>query len=48
MSGYYNFFPRKSMNVSVKDKGEGKKILVAENDFEEGDEIYTVRLCADA
>ena len=41
MSGYYKFFPPKSMKVSAQDKG-GKKILVAEQDFENGDEIYTV------
>lgn len=39
--GYYNYFPAKSFNVSVQDKGS-KKILVAEKDFEAGDVIYTV------
>ncbi|KAI0346773.1 MAS20-domain-containing protein [Trametopsis cervina] len=37
---YYNYFPAKSFNVSVQDKGS-KKILVAEKDFETGDVIYT-------
>ena len=33
------------MNVSVQEKGETKKkILVAEKDFEKGDQIYTVRM----
>lgn len=45
MSGYYKFFPPKAMNVSVQEKGETKKkILVAEQDFEKGDQIYTVRI----
>ncbi|KAI0089146.1 hypothetical protein BDY19DRAFT_944404 [Irpex rosettiformis] len=39
-SGYYNFFPAKSFNVSVQDQGN-KKILVAEKDFDAGDVIYT-------
>ncbi|PSR75045.1 hypothetical protein PHLCEN_2v9375 [Hermanssonia centrifuga] len=41
MLGYYEYFPQKRMNVSVKETGESKyKILVAEKDFEAGDVIY--------
>ncbi|KAL1937720.1 hypothetical protein VTO73DRAFT_12873 [Trametes versicolor] len=46
IEGYYDYFPPKRMNVSVKaGAGEGsqtmKKILVAERDFAEGEVIYT-------
>ncbi len=45
MLGYYEYFPQKRMNVSVKETGESKyKILVAEKDFEAGDVIYKVRV----
>ena len=45
MLGYYNFFPPKSMNVSVEEKGENKrKVLIATKDFEKGDVIYKVRM----
>ncbi|KAF8915423.1 hypothetical protein CPB85DRAFT_1433023 [Mucidula mucida] len=37
--GYYNAFPPKSTNVSVKDIN-GKKIVVVNQDFEKGDVIY--------
>lgn len=42
MAGYYESFPPKSMNVSIKDNDVKKKIMVAEKDFEAGDVIYTV------
>ena len=45
MSGYYNVFPLKSMNVIVQpvagDK-QGKKRLVVTKDIKEGDTIYKV------
>lgn len=44
MLGYYNIFPPKSMNVSVQDGKDKKKILVAEKDFEPGDVIYKVSI----
>ncbi|GJE84992.1 MAS20-domain-containing protein [Phanerochaete sordida] len=37
--GYYDHFPPKSWNVRVQDK-DGKKVLVADKDFEKGDVIY--------
>ena len=40
-SGYYDHFPPKSWNVRVQDK-DGKKVLVADKDFEKGDVIYKV------
>jgi hypothetical protein len=48
-SGYYEFFPPKSMNVSVKasednDSQIRKKVLVVDKDFNPGDVIYKVSL----
>ena len=45
MIGYYDHFPAKKMNVSVKPgpsqpNQPPKKILVAEKDFAEGEVIY--------
>lgn len=44
-SGYYDVFPPKNMNVSVKPipgDAKGRKMLVAEKDFEPGDIVYKV------
>ncbi|KAF9821281.1 hypothetical protein IEO21_00889 [Rhodonia placenta] len=44
VSGYYDVFPRKSMNVSVQpapgDATKLRKVVVAERDFSEGEVIY--------
>lgn len=44
-AGYYEQFPPRSMNVSVKHITEpvDKKILISERDIKEGDIVYTVR-----
>ncbi len=50
MSGYYDYFPPKRMNVSVQHKTSpqgnqpAKKILVAQKDFAVGETIYKVIL----
>ena len=43
-SGYFDYFPKKSMNVAVLEKSGAlrRKYLVAQKDFEPGDVIYTV------
>lgn len=41
--GYYDYFPKRSMNVTVQEKPETRrKYIVAEKDFEPGDVIYKV------
>ncbi|EPT03618.1 hypothetical protein FOMPIDRAFT_1022232 [Fomitopsis schrenkii] len=43
VEGYYDVFPPKNMNVSVKPipgDAKGRKMLVAEKDFEPGDIVY--------
>lgn len=45
MSGYYNVFPPKSMNVSVQPvlgETQGKKRLVVTKDIKQGETIYKV------